>query len=98
MATLKDEAQAYELKQTLNIAELDKVPVGIEVLNGEGKDKEGVVFKYKYAQIDGKEYRIPGIVLGGIKALISNMPNLQYIKVIRQGTGRATTYQVVPKE
>ena len=96
MATLKEEAQAYEPPQTLNIADLDKFRVDIEVFNGEGKDKEGEVFKYKYATIEGKDYRIAGSILGGIKAILQKMPNLEYVSVIKQGTGMSTRYQVIP--
>jgi len=96
MATLKQEAMAYEPPQTLNIADLDKIPVDIEVLDGEGKDKEGTVFKYKYGEINGKQYRIAGSILGGIKAILGKMPNLKYVSVIKQGQGMNTRYQVIP--
>ena len=98
MATLKEEAMAYVPKQTKNIAELDKVPVDIEMKDGEGKDKEGNVFKYKYIVVDGEEYRVPGIVKGGIKALIEDMPSLKFVRVVRQGEGVSTRYNVIPKE
>lgn len=94
--TLKESAQAYEPPQTLNIADLDKVPLDLELFDGEGKDKEGQVFKYKYAKIDGKDYRIAGSILGGIKAILQKMPNLKYVSVIKQGTGMSTRYQVIP--
>ena len=96
MATLKEEAQAYEPPQTLNIADLEKIPVDIEVLDGEGKDKEGSVFKYKYAKIEGKDYRIAGSILGGIKAILGKVPDLKFVSVIKQGTGMNTRYQVIP--
>jgi len=96
MATLKEEAMAYEPPQTLNIADLDYFPVDIEVFDGEGKDKEGSVFKYKYAKIEGKEYRIAGSILGGIKAIIQKMPNTKQVSVIKQGQGMNTRYQVIP--
>ena len=96
MVTLKESALAYEPPQTLNIADLDKIPVNIEVFDGEGKDKEGEVFTYKCAKIEGKEYRIAGSILGGIKAILTKMPNLQYVSVIKQGVGMNTRYQVIP--
>jgi len=96
MATLKESAMAYEPPTTLNIADLDKIPIGIEVKDAEGKDKDGEVFKYKCAMIDGKEYRIAGSILGGIKAVLSKMPNLQFVSVIKTGTGMNTRYQVIP--
>ena len=96
MATLRQEAQAYEPQQTLNIADLDKISVDIELKDGKGKDNDGEEFTYKYAVIEGKQYRIPGSVIGGLKALIAKMPSLQFVSVIKQGSGMNTRYQVVP--
>jgi hypothetical protein len=96
MATLKDEALAYEPPQTLNIADLDKIPVNIEVKENIGKDKEGKEFTYKYATINGKDYRIAGSIIGGIKALLGKMPHLTQVSVIKQGQGMNTRYQVIP--
>lgn len=96
MATLREEAQAFVPKQTLNIADLDKVPVGLELKDGKGTDKAGEEFQYKYIIVDGKEYRVPGVVLGGIKALLQKMPSLTHVSVMKQGSGKSTTYQVVP--
>ena len=96
MGTLKQEAQAYEPPQTLNIATLDKIPVDIELYDGEGKTKEGELFRYKFAKIDGKEYRVAGSIIGGVKALLQKMPHLQYVSVIMQGHGMNTRYQVIP--
>jgi len=48
MATLKETANEYVAPQTKNIADLEKVPVEIELLDGEGKDNNGEVFKYIY--------------------------------------------------
>jgi hypothetical protein len=96
MATLKEEAMAYEPPQTLNIADLDKIPVDIEVKEGIGKNKEGEEFTYKYANINGADYRIAGSILGGIKAILGKMPNLKFVSVIKQGQGMNTRYQVIP--
>ena len=96
MATLKEEAQAYEAPQTLNIADLDKIPIDLEVKEGEGKDKDGEVFKYRYATIEGKDYRIAGSILGGIKAILGKMPDLKYVAVLKTGSGMNTRYQVIP--
>ena len=96
MATIKEAAQAYEPPQTLNIADLDKIPIDLELKDGTGKDKEGQEFKYKYAVIDEKQYRVAGSILGGIKAILQKMPNLQFVQVIKQGQGMNTRYQVIP--
>ena len=96
MASLKEEAMAYEPQRTLNIADLDKVPIDIELKDGEGKDGNGEVFTYKYAVIDDKQYRVAGSIIGGIKALLQKMPNLKNISVVKTGDGMNTRYQVIP--
>ena len=96
MATLREEAQAYEPPQTLNIADLEKIPIDLELKDGAGKDKEGKEFKYKYAVVDEKQYRVAGSILGGIKAILEKMPQLQFVQVIKQGQGMNTRYQVIP--
>ena len=96
MATLREEAQAYIPPQTLNIADLDKIPIDIEVKDGKGKDKEGAEFTYKYAEINKQEYRIAGSIIGGIKAILTKMPSVGFVSVIRSGSGMNTRYIVVP--
>ena len=96
MATLKESAQAYEPPQTLNIADLDKIPIDLELKDGSGKDKEGQEFKYKYAEVEGKQYRVAGSILGGIKAILEKVPDLKFVQVIKQGQGMNTRYQVIP--
>jgi len=97
MVNLKESAMAYEPPQTLNIADLDSININeLEVKNGEGTDKEGQKFEYKYTEIDGKQYRIPGSVLHGIKNLIQKMPQLTQVSVLKSGSGMNTTYQVIP--
>lgn len=96
MGTLRQEAEQYIPPQTLNIADLDKIPIDIELKDGSGEDKDGEVFTYKYAEIEGKKYRVAGSVIGGIKAILQKMPNLKYVSVIKQGQGMNTRYQVIP--
>lgn len=97
MATLRDEAKAYVPPQTLNIADLEKIPIDIELHDGEGLNKEtNDKFTYKYAIIEGKEYRVAGSIIGGIKALLTKLPELKYVSVIKQGAGMNTRYQVIP--
>jgi len=96
MATIKEEAQQYEPPQTLNIADLDKIPIDLELKDGSGKNKDGEDFKYKFAVVDGKEYRVAGSILGGIKAILEKVPGLKFVQVIKQGQGMNTRYQVIP--
>lgn len=96
MGTLKDEAQSYEAPQTLNVAELEKVPIDLELKDGEGKDGDGEVFKYKFIVVDGVNYRIPGTVIGQIKVLLGVQTELKFVKVLKSGEGLKTRYQVIP--
>jgi len=96
MASLKEEAQAYVPKQTKNIAELMKVSTELEVKDDEGTDSEGHAFKYKFIEQDGEQYRVPGSVLGQIKDLLEENPNLKNFKVKRTGEGLKTRYTVIP--
>jgi len=96
MATLREEARAYEPPLTLNIADLEKIPVDIELKDGSGKTSDGEEFKYKYVVIDGRQYRVAGSIIGGIKALLQKLPDLKYVAVVKQGSGMNTRYQVIP--
>jgi len=96
MSTLKEAAQQYEPPQTLNIAELDKIPIDIELKDGSGTKTDGETFTYKYATVEGKDYRVAGSIIGGIKALLQKMPKLTFVSVVKQGSGMNTRYTVVP--
>ena len=96
MGTMKEEAQAYVPPQTKNISELDKVSVDVELKDAEGKDNSGEVFKYKYIEVNGERYRVPGSVIGGMKALLKKIPNLKFITVLKDGAGMNTRYNVIP--
>ena len=96
MATLKEEALAFTPKQTLNIADLDKVPVSIQVYEGTGSDAEGKPFTYKFAELNGKQYRIAPSVFEEIQTILKLKPTVQYIKVSKTGSGLATRYKVSP--
>lgn len=94
MATFKQEAQNYEPPQTLNIADLDKVPIDAEVFEKESKNSEGEPFKYKYAVFNGKEFRIPNSVLEELQTMLKLKPTIQFVKVKKSGSGLGTRYKV----
>lgn len=96
MATFKEEAKAYTPQQTKNVADLDKVSTGAEIKEHIAKQGTPDEFKYKYIEVDGERYRVPGVAIGDLKAILEKMPNLEYVTVLRQGTGTATRYQVLP--
>lgn len=96
MAKLIEEAKAYIPPQTKNIADLKVVDVNLELEPREGKDENNKPFKYKIIVVDGEEYRVPGSVLGSLKAILEKNPNLKQFSVSKQGSGMNTRYTVIP--
>ena len=96
MAKLIDKAKEYEAPTTKNIADLKEVDVELELEDRSGKDKDGDEFKYKVIVIDKEDYRVPGSVLGNLKAVLEKKPNLKKFAVSKQGTGMNTRYTVIP--
>jgi hypothetical protein len=94
MGTLKTEAENYEPPQTLNIADLPKVPIEVTLYEKESKNAEGETFKYKYATINGKDYRVPNTVLEEIKKMLKLKPTIQFVHVKKSGSGLGTRYEV----
>ena len=94
MTTLKEEAQAYEPKKTLNIADLDKVDISFPMEDRVGKDQQGKEFNYKVMIFNSQEYRVPSTVLEEIKKMISLKPDLTHVKVTQSGSGLNTRYTV----
>lgn len=98
MASLKEEAKNYVPKKTKNIADLDIVPIDINLEDGKGTDDKGVEFDYKYFEQDKEEYRVPNSVIEQIQTIMKENPKLTHVKVIKKGTGFDTKYTVVQKD
>jgi len=99
MASLKEEAKAYEQKQTKNIAELEVVSVDVNIEDDEfevEEDGKTKIVKQKVAIIDGETYRVPVSVLGQLKVQMEENPNLTKFKVKKSGEGMNTSYTVIP--
>lgn len=96
MATLGEYAKEYVPKQTKNVAELPQVALDAELLDGKGVDEESKEFEYKYLDVNGTEYRVPNIVIGQIKDIKAENPNIKAVKVKRTGEGLKTRYTVIP--
>jgi hypothetical protein len=96
MATLGEEAKAYIPKQTKNIADLAEVSTALDLKDGAAADADGKEFTYKYIEVDGDEYRVPGKVLKDLKAILEKKPTLKTFSVSKQGQGLNTTYTVIP--
>lgn len=102
MSNLKETAQAYEPKKTLNIADLDRVDLtwpiegrtGVAIKQDEdGKDYEES-YSYKVMIVNDMEYRVPNTVLEEIQKMIELVPGLQFVNVEKTGSGYGTKYSV----
>lgn len=93
---LKQTSQEYIPPQSTNISELEKLPLNCTLEDAEATAKDGKVFKYKYTQIDGVKYRVPGTVIGQIKQILKEYPNINHVTVNKSGTGMDTKYMVIP--
>ena len=95
MGTLFEEAKAYEPQQTMNIADLDSVPVReVQLLTQTGKKADGEEFEFRYMEFNGKKYRVPSSVLEELQTIIQLKPDVNKIKVEKSGSGLATRYKV----
>lgn len=98
MASLKDEARAYQPKHTKNIADLKEVSVELNLEDRSGVDSENKTFEYKVVVVDGEDYRVPGKVIGDLKAILEKKPTLKTFSVSKKGMGLNTVYTVIPME
>jgi len=94
MSSLKETAQAYVPKQTLNITDLDRVDLSFPIEDREGTNSEGEKFKYRVMVANDQEYRVPTTVIEEIKKMLDLKPDLQFVKVTKTGSGLSTRYSV----
>lgn len=97
MATIKDAARDFVPKQTKNIADLDVVSVDLQIFHdGTGTDNDGKEFTYSYIVLNNEEYRVPNSVLGQLKDILEENPNLTKFKVKKSGENLKTRYTLIP--
>ena len=94
MSNLKETAEAYIPKTTLNIADLDRVDLKWPIEEQEKKDKEGETYSQTVMIANDIEYRVPNVVLGKIQEMLELKPDLEFVKVTKTGSGVATRYEV----
>lgn len=95
--TIRQASATYESKETKNITEVGVFDIDLEleeVTYNEGQEDE---FTVNETEINGETYRVPNSVLKQIKVLIGDNPNLKQVKVLKEGEGMKTKYQVVPQ-
>lgn len=94
MASIIESAKVYEPKLTLNIADLTSVDVNLNLEPREGKDEHNVTFNYNVIVIEGKEYRVPNMVLEKLKEALKIKPDIKRFKVNKSGSGLNTRYSI----
>ena len=96
MGTIKSDAEEYVPKETKVISDLPEVSVNLDTQDGEGMDRNGKEFNYKFTEINGEEYRIPGTVFGQLKDILEAKPDTKTFKVKKKGEGKLSKYTVIP--
>jgi len=99
MVTLKQAAQDYKSTTTKNIADLEKVPTNLELIDDSFEVEENGKIKTVNQQvimIDEIKYRIPASVVAQLQVLIEDSPDMTHFKVKKTGTGMDTRYLVIP--
>jgi len=98
MTTIKEDAQGFEPKASIkNISDLSEVSTDVEIHSEKGKNNEtNEEFEYKYIDVNGEKYRVPNIVIGNLKVILEENPDLKRFKVKRTGTGLETRYTLIP--
>ena len=94
MKSLKEVAKEYTPKQTLNVADLDRVDLSWKIEDRVGIDNDNKEFKYKVVVFNEQEYRIPNTVIEEIQKIIKLKPETKAIKVSKSGAGLSTRYSV----
>jgi len=102
MASIKEASDNYQSSQTMNIADLDKVSVDLQLVDDEFEFTDKVTGQLKKVQqevivVDEIKYRVPKTILQQLKILLEDNPNLKFFKVKKTGEGKEQTkYQVIP--
>jgi len=95
MVDIKESAVNFVSKKTKNIADLDKVPVNMELFNKVVNQGTVDEFSYNYIMVNDEEYRVPAIVLKQLQAQISENPDIEFFKVKKTGTTKNDTVYTV---
>jgi hypothetical protein len=95
MATIGEEAQAYEPQRMKNIADLEVVSVKQEIKKETRQDKDKNDYTVSFIVVNGEEHRVPNSVLEQLQTLIKEKPEMTAFKVTKKGEGLNTSSQVI---
>lgn len=98
MKSIREAAEEYQPTEILNIADLEKVSIGVPIEEKTYKEGTEDEFKSTVAIIEEKEYRVPKPVLYSLKQLLIAVPKMTHFRVIKSGEGKNTVYQTIPFE
>lgn len=99
MVSIKDAAQSYVPASSLNIADLEEVSVEEDIVEKTYKEGEDDEYTNNVLVRDGKDYRVPDVVLKQLKVQVAAKPDMKTFKVNKEGSGiNGTTYTVISLE
>jgi len=98
MPSIKESAQNYVPAPSLTIADLEAVSVEQEIVSKTYKEGTDDAYTNNVIVWDGKDYRVPDIVLKDLKVMIAEKPEMKTFKVKKEGTGLKTNYTIIPLE
>lgn len=98
MTTVKESAENYVPASSLTIADLEAVSVEQEIVEKTYKKGTDDEYTNNVIVMNGKDYRVPDVVLKQLKVMISEKPEMKTFKVKKEGEGIGTTYTVIPLE
>ena len=96
MASVKEASKDAKTNETLNVADLDRFDINLELHDRVYNKSDGEEFTIQVVEVDGQDYRVPKSVLVQINNLRTNGKEFDFVNVIKSGTGMNTTYQVLP--
>jgi len=100
--TLKEFALQQQTRTFKRIEDFERIHVNNEISERTCKTTDGKEFVIKEISLYNEEtdeidrVRIPNSVIGGLKVLLQNIPDLEYFRVIKTGEGMNTRYTVLP--
>ena len=83
----------------MNIADLDKVSIDLEIVPDSFEVEENGVKKtveQEVIVVDEIKYRFPTSVRAQLQVLLADNPELKFFKVRKSGSGMETRYQCIP--